>query len=302
MTLICVIFALFYFINGVIYLFAIMYLLIKKTNKDDLHNNQYPFVSVIILSRNEYQSIFKCLECLKNQSYPIEKFEIIPVNDGSEDGTDQIIDGMAENDPHIKPVHISVSKRKNQGKLNAIDIGIMVYHTHWLRGGRIEVETILNMSEIENVVSIKWSNPADVAFDEMSKFSDRFNVINNGGDPVTAHELGGRGYINLTAHSYPKHDLTIWDLMENKKYDEARELYKTVDEPLRKINEKINERSGGQGRIVKGMMALMGLPCGASRPPSEAMDVNELNELRALLVSFGWPVQLTGKQAFEQTT
>ena len=50
------------------------------------------------------------------------------------------------------------------------------------------------------------------------------------------------------------------------------------------------------------MMALMGLPCGASRPPSEPMDVNELNELRALLVSFGWPVQLTGKQAFEQTT
>ena len=185
---------------------------------------------------------------------------------------------------------------------NAIDIGIMVYHTHWLRGGRIEVDTILNMSEIENVVSIKWSNPADVAFDEMSKFSDRFNVINNGGDPVTSHELGGRGYINLTAHSYPKHDLTIWDLMENKKYDEARELYTTVDEPLRKINEKINERSGGQGRIVKGMMALMGLPCGSSRPPSEPMDVNELNGLREHLVNFGWPVQLTAKQAFEETT
>ena len=129
----------------------------------------------------------------------------------------------------------------------------------------------------------------------------RFNVINNGGDPATAHELGGRGYINLTAHSYPKHDLKIWDLMENKKYDEARELYKKVDEPLRKLNEKLNQRSGGQGRIVKGMMALMGLPCGASRPPSEPMDVNELNQLRDCLVSFGWPVQLTAEQAFEQT-
>jgi hypothetical protein len=50
------------------------------------------------------------------------------------------------------------------------------------------------------------------------------------------------------------------------------------------------------------MMALMGLPCGASRPPSAPMDVNELNQLRDCLVSFGWPVQLTAEQAFDQTT
>ena len=70
MTLICAISALFYFINGLIYLIAIMDLLIKKAKKDDSQNNKYPFVSVIIPSRNESQSIIKCLECLKNQSYP----------------------------------------------------------------------------------------------------------------------------------------------------------------------------------------------------------------------------------------
>jgi len=88
----------------------------------------------------------------------------------------------------------------------------------------------------------------------------------------------------------------------NEKKADIKELYKKVDEPLRKLNEKLNQRSGGQGRIVKGMMALMGLPCGASRPPSEPMDVNELNQLRDCLVSFGWPVQLTAEQAFDQTT
>jgi len=184
----------------------------------------------------------------------------------------------------------------------AIDIGIMVYHTHWLIGGRIEVDTILKMSDIENVVSVKWSNPADVAYEEMAKFSERFNVINNGGDPVSCHEMGGRGYINLTAHSYPKHDLTLWELMENKKYDEARDLYFKVDRPVRSFNEKINERSGGQARLVKGMMALMGLPCGASRPPSEPMDETELTQLRDMLLSFDWPVEMTVKQALEETT
>ena len=101
-----------------------MYLLIKKYKKDDPQNNTYPFVSVIIPSRNESQSIMRCLECLKNQSYPSNKFEIIPVNDGSEDGTDKILNQMAENDLRIKPVHITVTHRENKGKIHAIDNGI----------------------------------------------------------------------------------------------------------------------------------------------------------------------------------
>ena len=124
MTLICAILVLFYVINGLIYLFAIMYLLIKKSKKDDSQNHTYPFVSVIIPSRNEHQSISKCLECLKNQSYPSDKFEIIPVNDGSEDETGNILNQMAKNNSLIQPVHISVSKMEKQGKLNAIDEGI----------------------------------------------------------------------------------------------------------------------------------------------------------------------------------
>ncbi len=124
MTLMCSILALFYVINGLVYLFAVMYLLIKKYKKDDSQNNTYPFVSVIIPSRNESQSIIRCLKCLKNQNYPSEKFEIIPVNDGSEDGTDKILDQMTENDLRIKPVHISVTQRDNKGKIHAIDEGI----------------------------------------------------------------------------------------------------------------------------------------------------------------------------------
>ena len=32
---------------------------------------------------------------------------------------------------------------------HAIDIGILVYYTHWLNGGRIEVDTILRVADIE---------------------------------------------------------------------------------------------------------------------------------------------------------
>ena len=155
------------------------------------------------------------------------------------------------------------------------------------------------MFDFENIVSIKWSNPEDVAYDEMSKFSEHFNVIDNGGDPINCHQLGGRGYINLTAESYPKHDLKVWELMESKQYDEARKLHESVNEPLRKLSDIIDERSGGQGRVKKGMMALMGQACGSSRPPSKPLNESDFNQLRETLLSFGWPVALTAKEALE---
>lgn len=37
----------------------------------------------------------------------------------------------------------------------AINIGIIVYHTHWLEGGKINTDTFLTMSDFENVACHK---------------------------------------------------------------------------------------------------------------------------------------------------
>ena len=124
MTTIFIIFALFYLINGLIYLFAIIHLIIKKSKLHHLQNNSYPSVSIIVPARNESQSIIKCLECLRSQNYPVDKFEIISVDDGSEDETGNILDQIAENNNLIQSVHIAVTQRNNKGKIHAIDEGI----------------------------------------------------------------------------------------------------------------------------------------------------------------------------------
>lgn len=180
---------------------------------------------------------------------------------------------------------------------DAIDIGIMVYCTHWMPGGRVEVDTILKMADFEQVAAIKWSEAEGIAYEEMSKFSGIFNVIDNGGGPAECHRLGGRGYINLTAESYPPHDLKVWELLENKQYDDATALVESVDAPLRDFYEKVSSRTGGQGVVKKGIMALMGQHVGASRPPSEPLTLIEMEELRGILLSFGWPVQATAAEA-----
>ena len=172
---------------------------------------------------------------------------------------------------------------------NAIDIGIMIYNTWWLSGGNVLPETLLKMADFEHIVSVKWSVPEDQGYDDMSKFGSMFNVIDNSSQPVRCHKLGGCGYINLTSEVYPPHDLRIWELLESHQYDEAQKLFDSVNNPLRELYAK--QISGGQARLKKGMMALMGMPMGASRPPSLPLSEDEMAELRQVLLSFGWPVK-----------
>jgi hypothetical protein len=44
-------------------------------------------------------------------------------------------------------------------------------------------------------------------------------------------------------------------------------------------------------------MALMGQPVGASRPPSKPLNEQEMDDLREVLLSFGWPVAQTAARA-----
>lgn len=171
-----------------------------------------------------------------------------------------------------------------------IEIGIMVYCTQWMPGGLVEVDTIMRMKDIPQVASIKWSPPPGGKQEDMAQFTDIFSVIENGGSPTLSHRLGGRGYINLTAEAYPPHDLELWDLLESQQYDAAQELWDKVNTPLREYSAKVDERSGGQARVKKGLSYLMGKPAGSSRPPSKPLNAEDIDELREILVGFGWPV------------
>jgi len=48
-------------------------------------------VSVVIATYNRKNILEKCLECLFNQDYPRDKYQIVVVDDGSTDGTDRMV-------------------------------------------------------------------------------------------------------------------------------------------------------------------------------------------------------------------
>ncbi len=59
-------------------------------------------VEVIVPARNEVSNIRECLERLVVQTYPPGKLSITVVDDGSEDGTDEIIAAFARSHPRVR--------------------------------------------------------------------------------------------------------------------------------------------------------------------------------------------------------
>ena len=113
----------FYLINGLFYLFAIYKLLKIKKDRNEYLLDIYPFVSVIVPSRNEADNISKCINSLLSQNYPKDKYEIIPVNDGSDDETKNLLENYTLKFPQINLINIE--SKLSCGKLNAIDKGIL---------------------------------------------------------------------------------------------------------------------------------------------------------------------------------
>ena len=174
---------------------------------------------------------------------------------------------------------------------DAIDIGIMIYNTHWFGVESLRAKTMLRMADAEHVVAIKWAVPDEVDYDEMREFTHIFNVIDNSNQPVRAHKNGARGYIDATTAAHPAHALKVWELLEAKEYDKAQALLDKVKGALGQVSAKLADRSGGY-RMLKGLMEVLGHPVGPPRPPTLPLDEQELAELSEAARSLGWPVQV----------
>lgn len=94
-----------------------------KSKRSDL-----PFVSIIVPARNEESNIERCLIALKCSDYPQDKFEIIAVNDRSDDNTALILENLRKDIPNLVPIHVTEQSANSnlKGKPGALQAGIEV--------------------------------------------------------------------------------------------------------------------------------------------------------------------------------
>ncbi len=107
-----------------------------------------PQISVVIAARNEQNRIQPCLKSLEALEYPGDKYEIILIDDSSDDRTADYMEEYASGHKNWKVIRISTKSKTLRGKKNALLKGIseargeIIFTTdadcevppHWLTG------------------------------------------------------------------------------------------------------------------------------------------------------------------------
>lgn len=85
------------------------------------------FVSVVIAVRNEAENILHLMKDLEQQTFPADRFEVIVVDDCSQDATVGTVDEyMQKSKMTIKLLHASYNRKVSSPKKNALTTGIKV--------------------------------------------------------------------------------------------------------------------------------------------------------------------------------
>ncbi len=79
-------------------------------------------VSVVICARNEARALERLLPLLMDQDH--KEFEVVVVNDRSDDDTWEMLQWMKPDVPRLRPVNIQADERFNYGKKIALGVGI----------------------------------------------------------------------------------------------------------------------------------------------------------------------------------
>jgi dihydrodipicolinate synthase/N-acetylneuraminate lyase len=174
---------------------------------------------------------------------------------------------------------------------DAADVGLIVYNTYWTSVG-VSSAMVERLATVPNVVSLKWST-ADtdtMAFEQIvSRFSDRFAIIDNQMRYVTSHILGARAIEIHVANYWPQWAVELWRMLERGEYAEAQHEIVRVAMPFMVLWGEMAAFTGGDGYLDKLCMELVGLDSSRSRPPTRDVRPVFREQARQMLVATGVP-------------
>ncbi|MDP6779930.1 MAG: glycosyltransferase [Candidatus Latescibacteria bacterium] len=83
-----------------------------------------PFVTVVVAARDEEPYIQACLESLVCQTYPADRFEVLVVDDGSQDRTPETTARIAEKHGHVRALAVGDAFPELAAKKRPLSVGI----------------------------------------------------------------------------------------------------------------------------------------------------------------------------------
>lgn len=114
-----------FLIPFLIQLFYYLLLFVRAREKStplSSDKQKFPPISVIICAKNEADNLRTKLPLFLEQDYP--EYELIVVNDGSDDETNEVLENLKLKYPHLKISSIAKSSKFLRGKKLALTIGL----------------------------------------------------------------------------------------------------------------------------------------------------------------------------------
>ncbi len=115
----------------------------------------YPSVTVIVPCWNEERTIAKTVESLHLINYPKDKLKILLVDDGSTDGTWEIMQRFS-NHPNVQ-----IFRKKNGGKYTALNLGLANTKTEFL--ACLDADSIAGVESLVRLMSYFENDPTTMA-------------------------------------------------------------------------------------------------------------------------------------------
>lgn len=119
---ILIVFGLMFLIQMVYHWLVFSKVAFYKKNRRPKTDDELEPVSVVVWTRDSYEYLIEMLPLLLNQDYP--DFEIVVVNDCSEDGTEDYLKDLERVEPRIKPVLLRQHLNFFNGKKFPLSMGI----------------------------------------------------------------------------------------------------------------------------------------------------------------------------------
>jgi 4-hydroxy-tetrahydrodipicolinate synthase len=155
----------------------------------------------------------------------------------------------------------------------------------YLRNENIGLDTIESLCRVPEVVGVKWASPTPLLLAEMIRRTRSLDLAWVGGlaenwaPPFYA--VGARGFTSGLINVVPERSVAIHAALEAGRYPEALKLMEEIL-PFEEL--RAQENNGANVTVVKTALQLIGLDCGATRPPSAwPMAEKSLATLRGLL-------------------
>src|SRR3989344_3560781 len=132
------------FIFGILFLFLASVLLISIFSifKKDNYKKYEPNVSVVIPCYNEEKNIEETLNAVFESEYPLKKLEVIVVDDGSTDGTLNVLQSYGRN--------IIIIQGKHGGKSDALNLGCKTAKNEIILS--VDADTLIGKGSISKLV------------------------------------------------------------------------------------------------------------------------------------------------------